>query len=150
MSEIKPKMINGKAVCDRSCPSCEEKSNWTTVFLCSHTDQQVLQYVDYDDPCVPYYHERCAELEAGRDKAIELAVRFGGIDGDHHKAWVIDQMVRALTGCPMVKKTAKDFEGKEYEYECQGESEEYVELVREAKNGEDGPETYSWNEGIAP
>ena len=32
------------------------------------------------------------------DAAIELAVRYGGIDGDHHKAWVIDQMVRVLAG----------------------------------------------------
>jgi len=60
------------------------------------------------------------------EKAIELAVRYGGIDGDHHKAWVIDQMVRALAG------------------------DGYEELVREAKAGEDGPETYSWDEGIPP
>ena len=59
-------------------------------------------------------------------RAIELAVRFGGIDGDHHKAWVIDQMVRALAG------------------------DRYEEVVREARDGEDGPETYDWNEGIAP
>jgi hypothetical protein len=32
------------------------------------------------------------------ERALELAVRFGGIDGSHHKAWVIDQMVRVLTG----------------------------------------------------
>ncbi len=30
--------------------------------------------------------------------ALEIAYNFGGIDGDHHKEWVIDQMVRALTG----------------------------------------------------
>lgn len=58
--------------------------------------------------------------------AIDLAVRCGGIDGDHHKAWVIDQMVRLLAG------------------------DGYADVVREAKAGEDGPETYEWNEGIAP
>lgn len=47
-------------------------------------------------------------------------------DGDHHKMWVIDQMVRALTG------------------------DGYEEFVRKYKNGEDGPETYEWDEGIAP
>ena len=28
--------------------------------------------------------------------AIEIAERFGSIDGEHHKQWVIDQMLRAL------------------------------------------------------
>lgn len=59
-------------------------------------------------------------------KAIELAVRYGGIDGAHHKAWVIDQMVRILAG------------------------DEYENVVRDAKAGEDGTETYEWDEGIAP
>lgn len=58
--------------------------------------------------------------------ALELAVRYGGIDGDHHKAWVIDQMVRIL---------ARD---------------RYAAIVADAKDGEDGPETYDWDEGIAP
>jgi hypothetical protein len=60
------------------------------------------------------------------DKAVELAVRFGGIDGDHHKAWVIDQMVRTLLG------------------------DRYEEVVKEACNGEHGPNTWEWDCGIAP
>jgi hypothetical protein len=28
-------------------------------------------------------------------KIASIATRYGGIDGDHHKQWVIDQMVRA-------------------------------------------------------
>lgn len=60
------------------------------------------------------------------DKAIELAVRYGGIDGDHHKAWVIDQMVRVLAG------------------------RDYKRIIKEACDGEDGPDTYTWDEGIAP
>ena len=31
-------------------------------------------------------------------KALEIARDFGQIEGDHHRLWVIDQMVRALTG----------------------------------------------------
>lgn len=84
------------------------------------------------------------------EHAISLAVRYGGIDGDHHKAWVIDQMVRALTGCPTVSRRAIDFLGKAYEYQALGESEAYENLVREACAGEDGPNTYEWNMGIAP
>lgn len=59
-------------------------------------------------------------------KAIQIAVEFGSIDGDHHKAWVIDQMVRALAGT------------------------DYGSIIAAAKMGEDGPDTYEWDEGIAP
>ena len=30
------------------------------------------------------------------EMALEIAFRFGQIEGDHHKAWVIDQMIRSL------------------------------------------------------
>ena len=64
-------------------------------------------------------------LEAMKD-AIMIAVKFGGIDGDHHKAWVIDQMVRCLAGA------------------------NYEKIVAVACAGENGPNTYDWDEGIAP
>ena len=60
------------------------------------------------------------------NKAIELAVEFGGFDGAHHKDWVIDQMIRILAG------------------------DGYEQLVKEACHGENGPDTYTWEEGIAP
>lgn len=59
-------------------------------------------------------------------EALVLALRYGGIDGDHHKAWVIDQMVRVLTG------------------------DAYEQVVEAACSGEDGPHTYTWREGIPP
>jgi len=62
------------------------------------------------------------------DKAIKIAFKYGGIDGSHHKDWVIDQMVRALH--PSKK--------------------EYNEFVRKAMDGEDGPSTYTWEIGIPP
>lgn len=46
--------------------------------------------------------------------------------GSHHKSWVIDQVLRALTGS------------------------RYLEFVKAARYGEDGPETYDWDTGIAP
>jgi hypothetical protein len=82
--------------------------------------------------------------------ALEVAIQYGGIDGAHHKSWVIDQMVRALTDCPMVEATATDARGNPYTFEAQCESEEYLKLVAEANDGEDGPDTYEWNTGIAP
>jgi hypothetical protein len=60
------------------------------------------------------------------DAALDLIIRYGGIEGDHHKAWVLDQVVRILTG------------------------DEYEEFVFEACKGEDGDWTYSWECGIAP
>lgn len=60
------------------------------------------------------------------EEAIEIAVKYGGCDGAHHKDWVIDQMVRKLAG------------------------DRYHQIVAEARAGEDGPETYDWEVGIAP
>ncbi len=60
------------------------------------------------------------------DTALGIAEKFGGCDGGHHKMWTIDQMVRALTGSG------------------------YDDWVRAVKSGEDGPETYDWDEGIPP
>jgi hypothetical protein len=90
------------------------------------------------------------ELRERIDGALDVAVRYGGIDGDHHKAWVIDQMVRHLTGCPTEKLAAIDCRGNSYEFDGLGKSDEYVKLVAEACDGEDGADTYTWNEGIAP
>lgn len=58
-------------------------------------------------------------------EALNLA-HMGSIDGDHHKMWVIDQMVRALTGT------------------------DYDAWVKRHCDGDDGPNTYEWNTGIAP
>lgn len=60
------------------------------------------------------------------EKALDLAVRYGQIDGAHHKTWVIDQMVRILAG------------------------DGYEQLVKDACDGEDGPKTYGWDVGIPP
>ena len=60
--------------------------------------------------------------------ALELLERDGQVDGDHHKAWVIDQTVRILTG----------------------DNDDYQAWIERYRAGEDGPDTYSWDEGIAP
>lgn len=91
-----------------------------------------------------------ATLRERIDKALDIAAECGNIDGGHHKMWVIDQMVRYLTGCPMEQKTGTDYRGEPYTYEAQGESEEYRRLVERVTDGEDGPGTYEWDEGVAP
>jgi hypothetical protein len=73
------------------------------------------------------------------DEALSVAYQFGGIDSEDHKQWVIDQMVRALTGCTLEARGVDAVE-----------SPEYQQWVRDAKSGENGPDTYTWEEGIAP
>ena len=65
-------------------------------------------------------------LKARISAALEIAKDCAQIDGGHHKAWVIDRMVRLLTG------------------------KDYDKWVMDYCAGEDGPDTYSWDEGIAP
>jgi len=57
-------------------------------------------------------------------QALALIQEYGGIDGGHHKQYALDQILRILTGPG------------------------YAAWVAAFKNGEDGPETYEWDEGI--
>jgi len=59
-------------------------------------------------------------------KALNMIASYGGYDGAHHKDWVLDQVVRILTG------------------------DNYDKWVADLKAGEDGPETYSYETGVAP
>lgn len=59
-------------------------------------------------------------------EALLIAFQYGNVDGAHHKAWTIDQIVRALT------------------------AEDYDAWIASVKNGEDGPATYGWDEGVPP
>ena len=61
------------------------------------------------------------------ESALDLAWQYGQIGGDHHKTWVIDQMVRALCG-------------------SQEEYDKWVEVYETP----DGQDYYEWDTGIAP
>ncbi len=61
-----------------------------------------------------------------RIKALRIAELYGQIEGEHHKIWVIDQMVRAMTG------------------------DDYEAFVAAVCDGDCGPDTYTWDTGIAP
>lgn len=82
--------------------------------------------------------------------ALRVARNFGGTDGAHHKMWVVDQMVRHLTGCQLVEKVNPTAVGGPHRYLGLGESEDYQQWVAGTRDGEDGPETYDWDTGIAP
>lgn len=59
-------------------------------------------------------------------QALETAFDYGQSDGEHHKAWVIDQMVRALTG------------------------KKYDKWINDYMYDEETRDSYTWDKGIAP
>lgn len=84
------------------------------------------------------------------DAALLFIQMYGGIDGAHHKDWVLDQVARILNKAPVIVKKASWSTGEtELRYSV-GESPEYHAWVAECKSGEDGPNTYSYSIGIAP
>ena len=67
------------------------------------------------------------KAQAERDeKVLNFINEWGGIDGGHHKQWVLDQLVRIVAG------------------------DGYEQWVAEHRAGDEGPDTYEWDEGIAP
>ena len=66
------------------------------------------------------------KISKKEQEILGLIGKYGGTDGAHHKQWLLDQIVREITG--------KDYE----------------KWVSEYEDGEDGPETYLWDKGIAP
>jgi len=66
------------------------------------------------------------DLQERINRALTVAADYGQVDGDHHKAWVIDQMVRELTG------------------------DDYHAWVGQVMVGQDGPDTYPWDKGTPP
>jgi len=85
------------------------------------------------------------------DWALWYIGRYGGFDGDHHKTWVLDQVARILHGTPVIRKEARWDNGHaEFRAWTGDPSAGYQEWVREMKDGEDGPDTYGYDEGIAP
>lgn len=86
-----------------------------------------------------------------QDWALFWIERYGGIDGAHHKDWVMDQVVRIFKGTPVIMNVAKWENGHEEErFHLDEPTEEYHQWVAEMCDGEDGPETYSYDCGIAP
>ena len=80
--------------------------------------QQLGEFLGELDGLLPMLHTTDRERIKG---AVEVATRFGGIDGAHHKAWVIDQMLKHLLG------------------------DAYQQTIQEIRE-----EGRDWDEGIAP
>ena len=87
-----------------------------------------------------------------KDWILYFIEEYGQIDGALHKDWVIDQVVRILKGTKIEIEKA-EWENGHSELRVsleEGESEDYKQWVIDMKDGEDGPDTYSYDPGIAP
>lgn len=79
--------------------------------------------------------EKYEKSKNGSKNAVAAILRYGGIDGGHHKQWVIDQALRHILGDQYDAVIA-----------------EYNDAVRQ-ENGETIEEfdpQDGWDEGIAP
>ena len=88
-----------------------------------------------------------------KDWALLYILKYGSIDGAHHKDWVLDQVARILNGAPVAAKIAKWTNyPDEYRFDV-GTSAEYDAWVLQCK-GEFDPLTghyeYGYSEGIPP
>ena len=86
------------------------------------TPDEILQ--EMEDLAAELYPKTLPEEKI--ERAIEMIVQYGGIGGEHHKAWTIDQVLKILSG------------------------DRYERIIKEYMDGEDGPCTYTWDVGIAP
>ena len=59
-------------------------------------------------------------------QVLNLIEEWGGIDGGHHKQWLLNEIVKTIT------------------------KDGYEQWIKIYEDGEDGPETYEWDTGIAP
>jgi hypothetical protein len=85
------------------------------------------------------------------DWAMYYIEKYGQIDGDHHKLWVLDQVARILKGTPIKIKLAKWDNGyEEYRVSTGYPSQEYCNWAFGMIENDDGEIEYQYNEGIAP
>lgn len=132
----------------RSSPSRGSQELYRITFLWYSVFMSEVSHISKDD------FEKSPETMTEAERiaaALALASNYGGIDGDHHKMWVIDQMVRVMTGSPIVKSPVLlDGGGNNYTFDMLGESEAYEAFVSTHNDDEDGSDTYQWVTGIAP
>jgi hypothetical protein len=79
------------------------------------------------------------------DWALYFINRYGGIDGGHHKTWILDQVARILHGSPVHVVEAR-WDNGDAEYRVSvGASAVYRTWVEGRKSDGD-----DWDGGVAP
>lgn len=86
-----------------------------------------------------------------QDWAMKWIELYGGIEGVHHKAWLVDQIVRILKGTQVIVKLAEWENGvKEERFELGKTPRDYDQWVENMCYGDEGPYTYDWDYGTPP
>ena len=82
--------------------------------------------------------------------ALMYVKMYGGIDGSHHKDWVLDQTARILLGTKVIVTRASWSNGQtELRYNLDEPTEAYNEWVKSVRYNKDG-EDCGYEIGIAP
>lgn len=89
------------------------------------------------------------------DYALLYILMYGGIDGSHHKDWVLDQVARILSGVEVIVSEASWDNGQtEYRYSTADEvTNEYNDFVGKCRGDWDRDNEeweYNYEFGIAP
>lgn len=85
--------------------------------------------------------------------AMLFITKYGQIDGEHHKTWVLDQVSRILKGTPVTVVEARWSNGEsEFRVNTAEPSEAYLAWREEmlGRNELTGEPEYGYDEGIAP
>lgn len=123
------------------------KNHWNTII------QRIK--LSGDSQVVFYLGEKPKDIDLSlTSRAMIYIEQYGQIDGEHHKAWVLDQVARILQGADFSITKAEWRDGNGY-YQSElryhvGTCKEYEEWVKEMKSAGENPNAYSYNPGIAP
>ena len=84
------------------------------------------------------------------DWAMVFVEKYGGIDGDHHKTWVLDQVARCLKGTAIIVVQARWSTGQTEDRirTSNATSKEYKAWVKSMTSGVNVG--YEYDTGIAP
>ena len=87
-----------------------------------------------------------------KDWAMLYILKYGAIDGAHHKDWLLDQIARVLNGAVPGLLLRKWSDGQEeLQLNELGSTPEYEAFVLQCQDpDEDGITQYEYNPGIAP
>lgn len=88
-----------------------------------------------------------------KDWCLTYIRNYGDIDGAHHKDWVLDQVVRILTGTEViiteVRWKTDDGYVSELRFNLEDEpTDEYHQFVKDYEFGKNGSKTYKYDVGL--
>ena len=129
--DVKKAIKNILAEREQMLQRYEERDNelWERVKQCNNLQTEIDRLYQENEKLIEINRKqanRKKELEEEHKNVLDLIFEYGQTDGEHHKMWVIDQIVRMLT------------------------KDKYNEWIKDYVYDEETGDTYSWDKGIAP